>query len=262
MSLAVQGDSQPDVVADVKGAALVITINRPDQRNAINASVSGRLAECFARLDDTPELAVAVLHGAGGNFSAGMDLKAFARGERTSVDGRGFAGIVEAPPAKPVIAAVEGWALGGGFEIVLACDLAVAGVGARFGLPEVRRGLASRGGGAFRLPRRMPHAVAMEALLTGEPITAERAAHFGLVNRIVADGAALDAALELAALIARNAPLSIEATKRVAIESALWPAEAAFDLQRQFFDPVFGSEDAREGAAAFQERRPPVWRGR
>jgi enoyl-CoA hydratase len=250
------------VLLERSGRTLAITINRPEQRNAIDAAVAGALADAFTTLDEDPSLSAAVIHGAGGNFSAGLDLKALARGERASVDGRGFAGLVEAPPAKPLIAAVEGWALGGGFEIVLACDLVVAGTGAKFGLPEVTRGLAARGGGAFRLPRRVPYALAMEILLTGTPITAERAERFGLLNRVVDDGAALASAMDLAALVTRNAPLSVRATKRVVIESADWPITRGFELQRPLIEPVFASEDAREGAAAFRDHREPRWVGR
>lgn len=203
-----------------------------------------------------------VIHGSGSTFCAGMDLKAFAVGEKTSDPIRGFAGLVERPPRKPLIAAVEGWALGGGFEIVLACDLVTAGRGARFGLPEVRRGLAARGGGVFRLPRRLPHMLAMELLLTGAPLDADRAAEFGLVNRLVDDGRALDAALALAEQVAANAPQSVRASKRVALESADWPIDSCFELQRQHLEPVFASEDALEGVTAFRERRDPVWQDR
>jgi enoyl-CoA hydratase len=262
VSIAADGESNHEVLVERRESTLIITINRPGQRNAVNASVSAALADAFTELDETATLSVAVIQGAGGTFSAGMDLKAFARGERTSVEGRGFAGLVESPPVKPVIAAVEGWALGGGFEIVLACDMAVAGQSARFGLPEVRRGLAARGGGAFRLPRRLPYALAMEVLLTGEPLSAQRAERFGLVNRVVPEGQALNAAIELADLVARNAPLSIAASKRVLVESADWPVGSGFERQRAYLDPVFASEDAREGAAAFRDRREPTWKGR
>lgn len=251
-----------EVLVDRHDRVLVVTINRPRQKNAINGAVAAGIAEALTLLDETPSLSVAVLQGAGGCFSAGADLKELAAGRRGAVDGRGFGGIVEAPPRKPIIAAVEGWALGGGLEIVLACDMAVAGKGARFGLPEVRRGLAARAGGAFRLPRRMPHAVAMEVLLTGEPLLAERAERFGLVNRVVEDGQALAAALELAGVVGRNAPLALMASKRVAVESADWPVDSGFARQQAYFDPVFASEDAREGTAAFRERRDPVWEGR
>jgi enoyl-CoA hydratase len=262
VSTSAAADPAQEVLVEHRGAISIITINRPAQRNAVNAAVSAALADAFAELDESAQLTVAVIQGAGGSFCAGMDLKAFARGERTSLEGRGFGGIVEAPPAKPVIAAVEGWALGGGFEIVLACDMVVAGARARFGLPEVRRGLAARGGGAWRLPRRLPYALAMEIALTGEPLSAERAERFGLVNRVVADGSALETAIELAALVARNAPLSIAATKAVLVNSADWAIGRAFELQRPLLDPVFASADAREGALAFQERREPVWTGR
>ncbi len=250
-----------EVLTESRGSVSIITINRPHQRNAINQAVASQLAAALDELDADPQLAVGILTGAGGTFSAGFDLKAFARGERATVPGRGFAGLVEAPPVKPLIAAVEGWALGGGFEMALTCDLVVAAQGARFGLPEVRRGLAARGGGAFRLPQRLPYAVAMEAILTGEPLDAARAERFGLVNRVTADSEALAGALVLAELIAANAPLAVAASKRVVRESGDWPADAAFDRQREHFEPVFASADAQEGAAAFRERRAPVWTG-
>jgi len=238
---------------------LIVTINRPDQRNAVNGAVSRGIAEALDLLDSTPELRVGVLHGAGSNFCAGMDLKAYAAGEQVRDPERGFAGLVERPPAKPLVAAVEGWALGGGFEIVLACDLVTAGQGAKFGLPEVRRGLAARGGGVFRLPRRLPHMLAMELIMTGAPLEAERAAQAGLLNRLVETGQALTAALEFATQIAANAPMSVRASKRVAIESADWPAADSFRRQADYLEPVFGSRDAAEGVAAFRERRDPVW---
>ena len=251
-----------DVLIRREDGILVVTINRPDQRNAVNGAVSAGLAGALDLLDSSSELRVGVLHGAGTAFCAGMDLKAFAAGEQIRDPERGFAGLVERPPAKPLIAAVEGWALGGGFEIVLACDLVTAGKGARFGLPEVRRGLAARGGGVFRLPRRLPHALAMELLVTGAPLDAARAEHFGLVNRLVDDGQALAAALELAAQVAASAPMSVRASKAVAIDSADWPLAEGFQRQRDYLEPVFASQDAAEGVAAFRERRDPVWQDR
>jgi enoyl-CoA hydratase len=187
-----------------------------------------------------------------------MDLKAFVAGERPHVEGRGFAGIVQGPPRKPLIAAVEGWAVAGGFEIALACDLIVAGRDARFGIPEVKRSLVAAGGALIRLPRRIPYHVAMELALTGDPISAERAFALGLVSRLAEPGEALGAARELAATIAANGPLAIDATKRIltADEGDAW------ERQAEIADPVFASEDAREGARAFAEKRPPVWRGR
>jgi enoyl-CoA hydratase len=240
---------------------LVVTISRPAQRNAINVATAVALAGAMDELDAAPELAAAILTGAGGCFSAGMDLKEFASGVRPVVPGRGFAGLVEQPPAKPLIAAVEGWALGGGFEIMLACDLVVAASGARFGLPEVTRGLAARGGGAFRLPRRLPYTIAMEVVLTGRPISAARAAQYGLINRLVPDGEALTGALDLAAAIADNAPLSVRASKRVVAESADWAVSEGFARQAEYFSPVFSSADAVEGARAFSEKRQPRWSG-
>jgi enoyl-CoA hydratase len=251
-----------DVLIRREDGILVVTINRPQQRNAVNGAVSADVARALDLLDRESGLRVGVLHGAGTAFCAGMDLKAFAAGEQIRDPVRGFGGIVERPPAKPLIAAVEGWALGGGFEIVLACDMVTAGKGARFGLPEVRRGLAARGGGVFRLPRRLPQAVAMELICTGAPLDAARAEHFGLVNRLVDDGQALAAALELAAQVAASAPMSVRASKAVAIDSAGWPLDEGFKRQQAYLEPVFGSQDAAEGVAAFRERRDPVWQDR
>jgi len=218
-----------DVLVRRENGILIVTINRPDQRNAVNGGVSSGIAGALDLLDGSSDLRVGVLHGNGSAFCAGMDLKAFAAGEQVRDPSRGFGGIVERPPAKPLIAAVEGWALGGGFEIVLACDMVTAGKGARFGLPEVRRGLAARGGGVFRLPRRLPHALAMELIVTGAPLDAARAEHFGTA---------------------------------VALESADWPLAEGFQRQRAYLEPVFASQDAAEGVAAFRERRDPVWQDR
>jgi enoyl-CoA hydratase len=251
-----------DVLVHRENGILIVTINRPGQRNAVNGAVSAGIAAALDELDSSPGLRAGILTGHGPAFSAGMDLKAFAAGEPVRHPVRGFGGIVQRPPAKPLIAAVEGWALGGGFEIVLACDLVTAGKSARFGLPEVKRGLAARGGGVFRLPRRLPPAVAMEVIVTGAPLDAARAERFGLVNRLVEDGQALTAAIELAELIAANAPMSVRASKQVAIESAGWPLGEEFERQQAYLDPVFASEDAAEGVAAFRERRDPKWQDR
>lgn len=248
-----------DVLVRSENGTLIVTINRPGQRNAVNGAVSAGIARALDLLDTSPDLRAGILHGNGTAFCAGMDLKAFAAGEQVRDPVRGFGGVVERPPAKPLIAAVEGWALGGGFEIVLACDLVTAGKSARFGLPEVRRGLAARGGGVFRLPRRLPPALAMEVIVTGAPLDAARAERFGLVNRLVEDGQALAAAVELAGLIAANAPMSVRASKQVAIDSADWPLAEAFERQQAYLEPVFASKDAAEGVTAFRERRDPVW---
>jgi enoyl-CoA hydratase len=254
--------AQPEVIAERDGAVLVISINRPEQKNAMTRTAAELLAGALDELDGDPALSVGVLTGTGGTFCSGMDLKRFAAGERPSVPGRGFGGLTERPPAKPLIAAVEGYALAGGFELVLACDLVVAARGARFGLPEVRRGLVARGGGLIRLPRLVSRAVAMELILTGDFIDADRALAMGLVNRVVADGTAAAEAIALAQRLARNAPLALSASKRVVVESADWPLGEAFARQTPITDPVFASEDAREGAVAFAEKRAPNWRGR
>jgi enoyl-CoA hydratase/carnithine racemase len=220
------------------------------------------MAAALDELDDDPELSVGVLTGAGKGFCAGMDLKAFVAGERPYAEGRGFAGIVERPAQKPLIAAVEGFAVAGGLEVALACDMIVAARGARLGIPEVKRSLVAAGGALLRLPKVLPRTIAMELALTGEPIPAERGHELGLVNRLADPGEALSVALELAALVAANGPLALAATKRVMRESADWPEREFFERQRSIIDPVFNSEDAREGANAFSEKREPVWRGR
>ena len=255
-------DDDGKVLVERRGAVQVITINRPEARNALDAAVARGVAAAVDELDASDELRAAVLTGAGGTFSAGMDLKAFLRGESPAIAGRGLCGITITPPRKPLIAAVEGWALAGGFELVLACDLVVAARSAAFGVPEVKRSLVAAGGGALLLPQRVPRAVALELLLTGDPIDAERAHAVGLVNRVVAEGGALDAAVELAAAIAANGPLAVAATKEIVRSAPSWSADEAWSRQEQITRPVFVSEDAREGSTAFAERRAPVWKGR
>ena len=250
------------VLTDRHDRVIQITINRPDQRNAVNAAVAEGIAAALDELDGDPDLSVGVITGAGKGFSAGMDLKAFVTGERPYAGDRGFAGIVQRPPAKPLIAAIEGFAIAGGLEIALACDLIVASRGARLGVPEVKRSLVAAGGALLRLPRTLPRNLAMEMALTGEPIEAERAYELGLVNRLVDPGDALAGAGELAAVIAANGPLALLATKRVMVDSAEWPDSAFFTRQGEIVGPVMTSEDAREGAVAFAEKRAPVWKGR
>jgi enoyl-CoA hydratase len=250
------------VRAEPEGEVLVVTIDRPEARNAVNLAVAEGIAAALDRLDEDEALRAGILTGAGGTFCAGMDLKAFVAGERPYVGDRGFAGITQRAARKPLIAAVEGWALAGGFEVALSCDLIVAARDARFGIPEVKRGLVAAGGALLRLPRRIPYHLAMELALTGEPIGAERAAELGIVSRLTQSGEALAGAHELAALIARNGPLAIDATKRIVEASADWTAGEAWERQGEIAGPVFGSEDAREGATAFAEKRDPVWRGR
>lgn len=240
----------------------VIVIDRPEARNAVNLQVAEAIAAALDELDSDGGLRVGVLTGEGGNFSAGMDLKAFARGEAPYVADRGFAGIAQRSADKPLIAAIEGNALAGGLEIALSCDLIVASEESRLGIPEAKRGLVAAGGALIRLPKRIPYHLAMELALTGEPISAARAADLGLVNRLAPAGGALDAALEMAGTIARNGPLALDASKRIVRGALDWSEQEAWEKQQEFAGPVFGSQDAQEGARAFAEKRDPVWTGR
>jgi enoyl-CoA hydratase len=257
----VSAPSEPVVLVQRRGRILIVSINRPGQRNALDGAAGHALAAAMDELDSDDNLSVGILTGTGGTFSAGMDLKAFLRGERPDLPGRGLGGITQTPPRKPLIAAVEGWALAGGFELVLACDLVVAAASARFGVPEVKRGLAAGGGAALKLPRRIPYVAALELLLTGEPVTAQRCYELGLVNRVVDTGAALGGAIELAELMVANGPLALAKTKEVASRTIDWPTEVGWQRQEEILAPVYVSEDAREGARAFAEKRPPVWTG-
>lgn len=238
----------------------VVTINRPTARNAVDLEVAEQLARAVDELDARDDIFVGILTGAGGTFCAGMDLKAFARGERPSIPGRGFAGITERPPVKPLIAAVEGWALAGGCELALAADLIVAARDARFGLPEVKRGLVAAAGGLMRLPRALPYQLAMELALTGEPISAETAHAHGVVNRVTEPGGALAGARELAECIAANGPLAVRAAKRMVSVATGYGDRYAYAVQQEIAAPVLTSADAQEGARAFAEKRAPVWR--
>jgi enoyl-CoA hydratase len=254
--------SGPPVHVEESTGVLVVTIDRPEVRNAINTETAESLAAAMDQLDSKSDLMVGVITGGGGNFCTGMDLKAFLAGERPSIEGRGFAGLVEHPPNKPLIAAVEGYAVAGGFEIMLTCDLVVASREASFGLPEVRRGLVAAGGGLLRLPERIPFNLAMEWALLGQFQSAVRGFEIGLVNRLVEPGEALDVALELAHAIKENGPLAVRATKRILREGRHWAAPESFDNQRAISEPVRGSDDAREGALAFTEKRKPNWQSR
>jgi enoyl-CoA hydratase len=249
------------VLLEEDGGVLVITINRPEARNAVNADVAKGIAAALDELDSRKDLAVGILTGAGGTFCSGMDLKAFLKGELPYAEGRGFGGIVEKPPATPLIAAIEGYALAGGCEVALSCDMIVAARTAKFGLPEPKRGLVAAAGGLLRLPRRIPFHIAMEIALTGDFYGAERMAELGFINRLADEGGALDTAKELAAKIAENAPLALAATKRIIVESAEWSTEEMWARQGEISGPVFASKDAQEGPAAFAQKRKPVWTG-
>jgi enoyl-CoA hydratase len=254
--------TEATVLSERRDGVLTITIDRPAQKNAINREVAEELAAALDTFDADPALLVGVLTGAGGTFSAGMDLKGFARGEWPTVPGRGFAGITRAVVRKPLIAAVEGWALGGGFEMALACDLIIAAENATFGSPEVTWGIVAPEGGMVRLPHRIPYHAAVRLLLTGEPLPAAEARRYGLVHELTAPGGALEKAHELAARIAKNAPLAVAAVKEVLRATQGMNDSDAFARQDQICAGVLSSEDAHEGALAFTEKREPVWHGR
>ena len=253
---------EPAVLTERRENVLVITLNRPDARNAVNGALAQGVADALDELDGDDALRVGILTGAGKGFSSGMDLKAFVAGERPYVEDRGFAGITQRSSAKPLIAAIEGFAVAGGFEVALSCDLIVAARGARLGIPEVKRSLVAAAGALFRLPRRIPYHLAMELALTGDPIDAERAHELGLVNRLAEPGAALDKALELASAIVKNGPLALTASKEIVGNALDWTEAEAWEKQGAIAGPVMVSEDAREGATAFAEKRDPVWKGR
>ncbi len=250
-----------EVLIEIRDGILIVTLNRPEAKNAATKLLSELVAAAMDQLDGDDALRVGIITGAGGTFCSGMDLKGFLRGETPFVPGRGFAGLTEAPPKKPLIAAVNGYALAGGFEIMLACDLVVANKDAKFGIPEAKRGLAAAAGGLVRLPRQITPRLAMELALTGDFVSAGRAYEMGLINRVT-DGDALDGALELAASITANGPLAVAASKRVIVESREWSEAEMWKKQGETLGNLFMTEDAREGAAAFAEKRKPNWKGK
>ncbi|MBX7500381.1 crotonase/enoyl-CoA hydratase family protein [Qipengyuania sp. YG27] len=249
-----------EVLTSEEDGILVVTINRPEAKNAMTKAAAEGIAAAMDRLDSDDSLRVGILTGAGGTFCSGMDLKGFLRGESPSIEGRGFGGIVQKPPEKPLIAAVEGYALAGGLELMIACDLVVADAGAKFGIPEVKRGLVAAAGGVMMLPDQIPERIAMELALTGDFITAARAYELGLINRVTDD--ALAGAKDLAKSIVANGPLAVRVSKQVIKQSRGWPMDERYTRQTQLIAPVFVSEDAREGAAAFAEKRAPNWKGK
>lgn len=259
--MAAEEGQGPEVTFEAADGVAVVTIDRPKAKNAVNAAVAKGIAEALDELDSRKDLTVGILTGAGSTFCSGMDLKAFMKGEVPVVEGRGFAGFAQRPPRKPLIAAVEGYALAGGFEAVLACDLVVAAEDAKFGIPEAKRGLVAAGGGLLRLHRRIPRNIAMEFALTGDFVGAQRMAELGLVNAVTPGGGALEGARALAGRIAENAPMAVQVSKEVMAASDDWSTEEMWTRQDAITGPVFVSHDAMEGAAAFAEKRKPNWKG-
>ena len=249
------------VLVAVQDGIIEVTINRPEARNAMTKAAAEAISDAMDRLDAEADLRCAILTGAGGTFCSGMDLKGFLKGEMPVAGNRGFGGLTSWTPKKPVIAAVDGFALAGGFELAIACDMIVASAGAKFGIPEAKRGMVAGGGGVVRLPRLLPRALAMEMAMTGDPLTAERAFELGLINAVVT-GPAIDGARELARRVVACGPLAVTASKGVIRDSWLWTDEELNERQNHYISGVFTSEDAREGAMAFAEKRPPQWKGR
>ena len=250
-----------EVLTEERDGILIITINRPEAKNAMNKAAAEGIAAAVDRLDEDDNLRVGILTGAGGTFCSGMDLKGFLKGESPSIKGRGFAGITEKGPVKPLIAAVEGYALAGGMELMISCDLIVANKDSKFGIPEAKRGLAAAAGGLMKLPYMIPPKIAMELALTGDFIDTGRAYELGLLNRVV-DGPALDAAIELAGRITANGPLAVKVSKQIVEESRGWDLDDRWEKQAKLLPQVFMSEDAREGSLAFAEKRAPNWKGK
>lgn len=260
----------PGALTERRGNTLIITINRPEARNAVNAAVSTGVGDALQEAQDDAQIWAVVITGSGDkSFCAGADLKAISKGENIFHPDHaewGFAGFVQHYIDKPIIAAVNGTALGGGSEIALGCDLVVAQASAQFGLPEVKRGLIAAAGGMFRIVDQLPRKVAMQLLLTGEPISADEALRWGLINQVVPDGSSvLEAAVALAERITCNAPLAVQASKRVAagVDDGVIAAEQeAWKRSNREMRTVFSSEDAMEGPMAFAQKRAPVWKAR
>jgi enoyl-CoA hydratase len=249
-----------EVLTQIQDGVLIITINRPEAKNAVNKAVAEGVAAAMEQLDNDKSLNAGIITGAGGTFCSGMDLKAFLKGEYPVIEGKGFAGFTQSPPKKPLIGAVDGYALAGGMEIATACDLVVANKDAKFGIPEVKRSLVAGGGGLLSLPAMMGKRIAMELALTGDFFSAQRAYEVGFVNRLT-DGPAIDGALELAAIVAANGPLALIAAKRIINERSDWSIEEMWRKQGEIAMPVMTSKDSREGALAFAEKRKPNWQG-
>ncbi len=246
-----------EVLTEVRGRVLLITLNRPEAMNSINTPLAQALLAALETLDGDPNLTLGVLTGTGRGFSAGMDLKAFA----AEGPPKGFNRFIEDGCKKPLIAAVEGFALAGGLEIALSCDLIVGAENAKFGIPEAGVGLFAAGGALLRLPRRVPYGLAMELALTAEPITAQEALNVRLIDKVSPKGGAVDSAMELAERIAKNAPLSVAASKQVLKAQQGHTEEEFWKMQAPIMGTVFSSDDAKEGPAAFAQKRAPEWSG-
>ena len=242
---------------------LVITLNRPEARNAFNGEMARQMEAVVDEYDANDQLWVAVVKANGPTFSAGQDLKGIETGDMGATEKRGGFGMMRVPPEKPVIACVDGQAFAGGMEFILSCDLIVATESSVFGLSEARRGLLAVGGGCFRLPRRIPYHVAMEMILTGDEKSAEEMQRLGLVNVVVPDSKALEGALALANKIASNSPVAVRNARELVTRShkERWLDEDSWDLQNPYMQTVFKSEDLKEGIAAFVEKRDPKWKG-
>lgn len=251
-----------EVLTEQRDGILIVMLNRPEAKNAANKALAEGVATAIDELDSNDDLRVAILTGAGGTFCSGMDLKAFVTGELPQVEGRGFAGLTEYRSKKPIIAAVEGYALAGGFELAISCDLIVAADTSKFGIPEVKRGLAAAAGGLVKLPKQIPSRIAMELALTGEFISADRAYELGLINRLCEGGQALAVAEELARTIAANGPLAVAASLQTVASAQDWSTDEMFAKQTELVMPVLTSEDAIEGATAFAQKRAPNWKGK
>lgn len=254
--------SEDVVLVDTANGVMTITLNRPKAKNAVNKALAEAVSAAIDELEANDELRVAIVTGADGTFCSGMDLKAFVTGELPIVEGRGFGGLTEYTASKPLIAAVEGYALAGGFELAISCDLVVAADDSKFGIPEVKRGLAAAAGGLAKLPKQIPPRIAMELALTGDFISAQRAYDLGLINQVVPAGTAVDAARALAEKIAANGPLAVAASKQVVASAQDWNTANMFSEQMKLIQPVLTSKDAIEGAMAFAEKRAPNWQGK
>jgi len=250
-----------DVLTEIQDGVIIVTLNRPEAKNAMNQAAAEGIRAAMQQLDDDNSLNAGIITGAGGTFCSGMDLKGFLKGESPMVKGYGFGGTTEKGPEKPLIAAIEGYALAGGMELAIACDLRVANVKAQFGIPEVKRSLVAAAGGLLHMSDLIGKGLAMELALTGDFFSAQRAFDVGFVNRLT-EGAAIDEALELASRIAANGPLALKATKKIINERLDWNSDQMWKEQAKIMGPVFASEDSREGARAFAEKRKPNWQGK